>query len=969
MMTPRTALGRWTLGSLMVLALALLPGLAPGEFDRSQRKCTDLLNKGLERVASAQGKLNRDCLRQGRLGNAQRLGPGGTIESCLTDDPKLRVAKQRQKTIENAIKRCETPLPPFGSTDADTVNDAAMGQKFELLHDIFNIDLNASIILKDPEQEGSEQNRTSRCQEEIAIRTDKCMNTRLTEFRKCATNGIRGGKLSLLYPDADNPFDDPRDIERCLSWDRRSKILSRCEVALDSKVNARCPDFTRELAAPAPGACHDAEDLPGCLDRLVRCRTCIAVNQADDLSIDCDLFDDCRTNGTCPPVLPICGDEITQVAIGETCDDGNTDSGDGCSASCQIESGAVCPSERAEPSVCGSSCGNGVLEESESCDDGNLASGDGCDSHCDFEPGAVCQRGGSGPSICVFSCGNGIIDEDECCDGGNLTDGDGCTANCQLEEGYTCDDVFDSCEPICGDGLVFGTEECDDRDQQDGDGCSRDCELEPGFVCHAETLGTILCEDTCGDENLTAGEACDDGNPNDGDGCSRHCQLEPGAVCHRAGSGPGVCIFSCGNGALDADEVCDDGNLTNADGCSENCQIEAGYSCTDQPSVCGSICGDGFVRGNEQCDDRNTADADGCSSTCEVEPGSACEEGPLAPSVCVFTCGDGVLDPAEECDDSNLTEGDGCSDNCQIELAFSCSGEPSVCDPSCGDGLVRGNEECDDGGTQPNDGCDGSCLLEPGAICHGGETGPSICVFSCGNGVLDPNESCDDGAEVFEATLDGASEIHPVQTSAAGTGRFNLDPNNALVYTVVTSDLENITAVQIHVGLPEENGPVVFTLVGGPQVFAGKIPTFTVGQIDQLRGGELYVNVHTVQNPNGEIRGQIVDGIIDLFDGDGCSDRCETEAGYSCEGEPSTCGSVCGDGLVIANEECDDGGTQSSDGCSSTCAIELGAVCQGEPSICVFSCGNGVLDPGETCDDGNTINADGCSDSCQSETP
>jgi len=67
----------------------------------------------------------------------------------------------------------------------------------------------------------------------------------------------------------------------------------------------------------------------------------------------------------------VCGNNI--VEPGETCDDGNTISGDGCSSDCQIEA---------------SVCGNGRLEFGETCDDGNTISGDGCSSTCQIETGS-----------------------------------------------------------------------------------------------------------------------------------------------------------------------------------------------------------------------------------------------------------------------------------------------------------------------------------------------------------------------------------------------------------------------------------------------------------------------------------------------------------------------------------------------------------------------------------------------------
>ncbi len=62
----------------------------------------------------------------------------------------------------------------------------------------------------------------------------------------------------------------------------------------------------------------------------------------------------------------------------------------------------------------------------------------------------------------------------------------------------------------------------------------------------------------------------------------------------------------------------------------------------------------------------------------------------------------------------------------------------------------------------------------------------------------------------------------------------------------------------------------------------------------------------------------------------------------------------CGDGVLDANEACDDGNNVDGDGCSANCTVES-------------YCGDGVLDPGEQCDDGNVENGDGCSALCSNE--
>lgn len=47
-----------------------------------------------------------------------------------------------------------------------------------------------------------------------------------------------------------------------------------------------------------------------------------------------------------------------------------------------------------------------------------------------------------------------------------------------------------------------------------------------------------------------------------------------------------------------------------------------------------------------------------------------------------------------------------------------------------------------------------------------------------------------------------------------------------------------------------------------------------------------------------------------------------------------SCGPVCGDSLINAPEECDDGNITDRDGCSASCSVETGWQCSGEVSVC-----------------------------------
>jgi hypothetical protein len=109
-------------------------------------------------------------------------------------------------------------------------------------------------------------------------------------------------------------------------------------------------------------------------------------------------------------------------------------------------------------------------------------------------------------------------------------------------------------------------------------------------------------------------------------------------------------------------------------------------------------------------------------------------------------------------------------------------------------------------------------------------------------------------------------------------------PQAAIDYTVNGTGIENVvTAAHIHMGKMGENGDIVVTLckaescsAGGGGSGGGTLSltgTFNATNLEgpmagkqiedlanEMTNGGTYVNVHTEQNPNGEIRGQITGG-------------------------------------------------------------------------------------------------------------
>ena len=217
-------------------------------------------------------------------------------------------------------------------------------------------------------------------------------------------------------------------------------------------------------------------------------------------------------------------------------------------------------------------CGDGALDPGETCDDGNTAGGDGCTANCrQIEQNFTCPTAGS-PCVSTIRCGDRTIAGTETCDDGNTTSGDGCGANCKLEDGWACPVMGVLCEAAkCGDSIVAGTETCDDGNDKASDGCDASCHLEDGYAC--DTPGAACKKTNCGDGKREGSERCDDGNHDLGDGCTPFCQLEPNCD-------SGACTSPCGDGIKFKDEDCDDGNTRDGDGCSSTCKIEDGYKCT-----------------------------------------------------------------------------------------------------------------------------------------------------------------------------------------------------------------------------------------------------------------------------------------------------------------------------------------------------------------------------------------------------
>lgn len=132
----------------------------------------------------------------------------------------------------------------------------------------------------------------------------------------------------------------------------------------------------------------------------------------------------------------------------------------------------------------------------------------------------------------------------------------------------------------------------------------------------------------------------------------------------------------------------------------------------------------------------------------------------------------------------------------------------------------------------------------------------------------------------FKAHLKGENEVPSVETNAQGQATFKLSQDGESIhYKLIVANIENVLMAHIHNAPAGQNGGVIVWLYPSsppPQLIEGRFQgvlaegTITAddlvgnlaGQtledlLGEIKAGNTYVNVHTSQNPGGEVRGQI----------------------------------------------------------------------------------------------------------------
>jgi hypothetical protein len=123
-------------------------------------------------------------------------------------------------------------------------------------------------------------------------------------------------------------------------------------------------------------------------------------------------------------------------------------------------------------------------------------------------------------------------------------------------------------------------------------------------------------------------------------------------------------------------------------------------------------------------------------------------------------------------------------------------------------------------------------------------------------------------SQTYTAKLTGKDEVPPIDTPATGMAQFQLSSDGKEInYDLTATNLNGFMMAHIHQGKTGENGQPVTTALsmGKAKITSSDLQGPLTGKqisdlVDLMKNGGAYVNVHTQQHQNGEIRGQIMSG-------------------------------------------------------------------------------------------------------------
>ncbi|CAD8183516.1 unnamed protein product [Paramecium octaurelia] len=583
--------------------------------------------------------------------------------------------------------------------------------------------------------------------------------------------------------------------------------------------------------------------------------------------------------------------------------------------------------------------------------------------------------------FCISHCGDGILAHDEQCeiyDKNCLSCMLDAPKKCELyfkdqcfecEYGFYFNQYNNACESQCGDGIIVHDEDCEDNNYIEFDGCYQ-CKYSCSQFCINCLDG--VCQQ-CDQYYLLRDGFCY-GKHNQID-LFQDCQFNLNGNCLICKEGYqlneyGDCIPKCSQSCLHCYNgqcyQCEEQYELNQNRCFLIQQCQIGLYFNQDLQICQSQCGDGYITEWEECDDQNIEKFDGCFQ-CKYECDDNCvqciygecfqcsQEFVQVENKCLSKCQDICLNCIQGA--CQLCSGGYFLNEYFICIKIDCEYDFS-CTSYCGNGIIDDMEQCDDQNLFNDDGCNNYCEQTCDVNCtrcidgvcfeckEGWKLDSFFCDPICGDLIVVGNEECDDGNQI---SVDGCFLCKLQCTQNCENCLYGICQSCQQDYEF--DSLNNLCR------------PIQSLLTS----------------YDNL-DCKLLTNNQCILCQFGYLD-QITSTCIIDYNMNKCFKNCkecvlskclECEFGYY----GNNCMPKCGDGIIVQEEECDDGSEYQLDTCLN-CQYQCPQYCQScaygictncfsgfyldiVSNSCNSDCGDQILASDEVCDDGNQLEFDGC---------
>ncbi len=314
-----SALGRTLVLTATLLSLISLPfGNAIAELSKDEQNCINALNKRGRLLTKTIALDVNNCVKDFAKGKI------GSADACAFSDPKDKVQKARDNTIKDWDKKCVgkgVAPPSIGPSDPNSIIAESETKESNIVTRLFGT-LDGSIKTEATDK------FESKCQQTILKDALKCQDFKLLEFLNCKKFALKANKAPVLagIMTAQELQDECLGTGTNGQPDAKQKIAKACNLPgakpdkIRKDLDKKCVGKDVVLASAFGGgecaaAAGSIEDMANCIDAIVECEVCEYLNTIDNLSRDCDLFDNGTADGSCADVVVIPEECPTQLAF------------------------------------------------------------------------------------------------------------------------------------------------------------------------------------------------------------------------------------------------------------------------------------------------------------------------------------------------------------------------------------------------------------------------------------------------------------------------------------------------------------------------------------------------------------------------------------------------------------------------------------------------------------------------------